>query len=130
MKKYMNEKISIQKTSMISGGVLALSVIAYNLYHAFMVSKGLPFMESLLPELIKTVIISIIMLLPALALMIKEDVGHTLSKVSLVYPTLVGVGFLSILVSEDQLAAGVFMFFVVMPFCLIFGAILFWKNKK
>jgi len=119
-----------RKIALIAGGVISLILVVFNIYHAFRVSEGFSFTQGLLPELLSVVLVAIVFLLPTFALCKRKELDPVLSKIGVLYPILVGLGFLNILFSDDPLAAGVPMVLVVAPFCIIYGLVVLVKGKK
>ena len=104
--------------AMIGGGVISVLWIVYSIYHSFKITGELgsvPF------DLLMTFLLALIFLLPVYALGKRKETGIVLTKIGILYPTLVGLGFLNILLSDDPLSAGLPMLFIAAPFCIIYG---------
>lgn len=115
-----------REASMVGGGLVSTLWIAYSVYHAFKITGDL---ASVPFDLLMTLLLAVIFLLPAFALYKRRETGIVLTKIGILYPILVGLGFFNILFSDDPLSAGLPMLLVVAPFCIIYGLVVLFKNK-
>ncbi len=111
---------------MVLGGIAAAFFTGFSVYHAFVITGEL---ASVPRDLMMSVLVGIILLLPAFALYSKKNTGIILSKIGILYPILVAGGFINILRSEDALAAGMPMVLLVMPFCIVYGLVVLVKKN-
>jgi len=65
----------------------------------------------------------------AFALWKKKETNLMLTKIGVLYPILVALGFMNILVSQNQAEAALPMIFIVVPFCVIYGVVVLVKGK-
>jgi len=121
--------MNIQNMSMMVGGGASVVVILFNLFFTFRNMNDAPFAQGLLPDLIGTLVLMAILLLPALALYMRRNLGSLVKKISVLYPMLVIVAFINLLIASDPLVAGLPFVLVVLPFCIIYGIVVLVKGK-
>ncbi len=119
-------KINIwRKIVMIGGGVIALALVLFNLYYAFVISAD----GGLLSELFQALVIAVVFLLPACALCKRKETGVVLTKIGILYPILTAAALINILVVDNPAPTDLPFAFIAFVFCVLYGlAVLFQKK--
>ncbi|QTD38638.1 hypothetical protein JL193_05010 [Polaribacter batillariae] len=118
------------KKAALVGLIFVLIYFCYDIYHIIRISKGFSFEESLLPELVILFINQLLLIAPAVVLFIIKSFKKKYIFAVWLYPIILALGFINILVSNDPLAAGLPMVFLVFPACIILAILYFLFREK
>ena len=115
--------MKLAKISGLTGAALSLCLLVPSVFHAFRISKGFSFFDSLFPELVGISIDLIIFIIPAAVLLFRSAFSPVLEKASAIYPIVIALTVLNVYLADDPLAAGLPIVVLTVPFCVIFSLI-------
>lgn len=118
-----------QKKAGLLGGMIALGYFGFQIYRAIQISQGFSFTESLLPEILTAFGVLLLLLGPAIALTLNKQFKKEHSWIAWLYPAVLAFGLLNVVLSNDALAAGLPVVFLVIPFCVLLTLILAFKKQ-
>jgi hypothetical protein len=115
--------MKLAKISGLTGAALSLCLLVPSVFHAFRISKGFSFFDSLFPELVGIFIDLIIFIMPAAVLLFRSAFSPVFEKAYAIYPIVIALTVLNVYLADDPLAAGLPIVLLTAPFCVIFSLI-------
>ena len=118
------------KKAGLAGAILVFIFFISGMYNIIRISKGFSFKESFLPELINLILTQVPLIIPAIVLVLIKDFKQKYIFSVWLYTIILALGLINVFLSNDALAAGLPMFVIVFPACILLAIIYFFLRER